>query len=164
RAIRNLILTTGDALPGLADTLTGKRVNAYAALTCTDARLLARTAPVSSSVRRRVGESISIAAHHLRCAEGDGPLAVTVEPSDDQPLVWTAKGLVSVPAPFLGYENKPLPVAGVDTMIAPYWDDLTAMPGCEHNVFVEVLGEAPSREFVIEWRNLPRFGCGLSDT
>ena len=52
------------------------------------------------------------------------PFPVHLGGREYQALFVTAKGLVSTSGPFLGYENMPLPVDGVDTLIAPYWDDL----------------------------------------
>jgi hypothetical protein len=48
------------------------------------------------------------------------------------------------------------PVAGMGDMIAPFWDDLDlrAFGFLE----TEVFGEEPTRIFVIEWDNIPRFG------
>ncbi|WP_420641433.1 hypothetical protein [Candidatus Leptofilum sp.] len=48
------------------------------------------------------------------------------------------------------------PVAGMGDMIAPYWDDLdlTSFGFLEY----DVVGEAPTRIFVLEWDNIPRFG------
>lgn len=54
------------------------------------------------------------------------------------------------------FDNTNLPVNNFNTFIAPYWDDLA--PLNEENVYYEVIGEAPHRELVIEWRNVERFG------
>jgi subtilisin family serine protease len=46
------------------------------------------------------------------------------------------------------------PTANWGTLVAPFWDSLhtaTTPPG---NVYHEVLGTAPNREWVIEWRNI----------
>jgi hypothetical protein len=44
-------------------------------------------------------------------------------------------------------------------LIAPYWDDLD--PGRNGGgVYYDVIGSAPHREFVIEWRNVGHFSGG----
>ena len=47
------------------------------------------------------------------------------------------------------------PVAGMGDMIAPFWDDLdlTSFGYLEY----DVVGEAPSRIFVLEWDDIPRY-------
>ena len=55
--------------------------------------------------------------------------------------------------------NEPLPTARLDTLVAPFWDDLVAQPGTGHNVFWEVTGVKPNRELVIEWRELEHVQC-----
>lgn len=50
--------------------------------------------------------------------------------------------------------NVRLPTTNWGTLVAPFWDSLhtaTTPPG---NVYHEVLGTAPNREWVIEWRNI----------
>ena len=37
-----------------------------------------------------------------------------------------------------------------------YWDDLN--PNDKGNVYYAVIGEAPNRELVVEWRNVERYG------
>ena len=48
------------------------------------------------------------------------------------------------------------PAAGMGEMIAPYWDDLDLR--FEGFLEVETVGVAPSRIFVIEWDDVPRYG------
>jgi hypothetical protein len=47
-----------------------------------------------------------------------------------------------------------LPTSAVERIVAPFWDDLNPQPNTPRNVFWEVLGSAPDRELVVEWRNL----------
>jgi len=45
-------------------------------------------------------------------------------------------------------------------LVAGFWDDLLCIPNTTQNVFFAVTGEAPQREFVIEWRDVSRAsGC-----
>lgn len=54
-----------------------------------------------------------------------------------------------------GYQNQALPIASYQSVIAPYWDDLD--PSRIGGVYYEVIGEAPNRELVIEWRGVSHF-------
>ncbi|MBN1205229.1 MAG: putative Ig domain-containing protein [Myxococcaceae bacterium] len=55
----------------------------------------------------------------------------------------------------LAYGNTALPNASKTTLIVPFWDDLfPGNPSATNNVFWAVTGNAPSRELVVEWRNV----------
>jgi serine protease len=57
---------------------------------------------------------------------------------------------VSLPDPFQAYSY----------MLAPFWDDLLAIPNSAQNVYWAVTGTAPNRKLVVEWRNVSRAsGC-----
>lgn len=60
--------------------------------------------------------------------------------------------------------NQPLPFSDVFTLVAPFWDDLYLDPRTDQNVFWAVLGEAPNRELVIEWRNARHRSCRADST
>jgi subtilisin family serine protease len=58
--------------------------------------------------------------------------------------------------------NIPLPSGSAteDYMVAPFWDDLLPVPNTAQNVFTEVIGQAPNRKLVVEWRDVSRAsGC-----
>jgi uncharacterized repeat protein (TIGR01451 family) len=77
-AIRNLILSSGDPKPALADkTITGRRINAYQALTCTDAPLFAVLRPLQALLG---GAAMTIAVLNINCASPAGPLTVIINP------------------------------------------------------------------------------------
>jgi uncharacterized repeat protein (TIGR01451 family) len=251
-ALRNLILSSGDPKPALADkTITGRRINAYQALTCTDAPLFAVLKP-SATVG---GAPVTIAVLNINCANPAGPLSVTINPggtvvtlvdngvapdlaandgiysgtwtpgdlcalgaytldfSNGQSLtvqVGGAQGSYHCTTPSLSwrtftgtnlnlgdddeatitlsfpirfgsasyttlrvgtngalsfhqadipFRNEGLPAGSFTTLIAPFWDDLYAVPGTSTNVFWGVLGSAPNRELVIEWRDVRRYDC-----
>ncbi len=46
--------------------------------------------------------------------------------------------------------------------IAAYWDDMD--PGATGNVFVETIGTAGNRQFIIQWDNVPYYNGGTSQT
>jgi len=68
--------------------------------------------------------------------------------------------------PFDDFLNAPLPDPLRVNLVAPFWDDLLPIPGSFHNVFVAVRGSPPTRELVIEWRDVSHFECAfpLMDT
>ena len=59
--------------------------------------------------------------------------------------------------------NEPLPSPFRSTLIAPFWDDIGAYYNPYGGVFWEVIGTAPNRELVVEWRGLERLDryCGF---
>ena len=57
RAIKNRILAGGDLKSSLTQTVTGRRLNAYGALTCTNSTVLSRLRPLGSTVSAGPGGS-----------------------------------------------------------------------------------------------------------
>jgi hypothetical protein len=55
------------------------------------------------------------------------------------------------------FDNQQLPYSSFTTLVAPFWDDL--YPTGADNVYWEVVGTAPNRELVIEWRNVRPYAC-----
>lgn len=66
-----------------------------------------------------------------------------------------SNGVISFTAPIYDFFNMPLPVEIATTLVAPLWDDLN--PSMTGSVVYEVLGSAPDRELVIEWRGVPAY-------
>jgi hypothetical protein len=60
------------------------------------------------------------------------------------------------------FDNQQLPYSSFTTLVAPFWDDL--YPTGADNVYWEVLGTAPNRELVIEWRNVRQWACQTGGT
>ncbi|MFQ5664115.1 MAG: S8 family serine peptidase [Terriglobia bacterium] len=60
--------------------------------------------------------------------------------------------------------NQPLSTSLMDTVVAPFWDDLFPVLGKAKNVFWEATGSAPNRELVVEWRNVKTFDCSGAGT
>jgi subtilisin family serine protease len=74
--IRNRILAGGENIPSLAgNTITGKRLNAYTALTCSNSVAVARVQPVGSVVAAGAGSPVSLQALQFNCGT---PQSVTV--------------------------------------------------------------------------------------
>ncbi len=58
----------------------------------------------------------------------------------------------------IDYNNQPLPVNRYVSLIAPLWADLNPSAAGEGKYLLpDTLGEEPSREFVIEWRNVNHY-------
>jgi len=68
-----------------------------------------------------------------------------------------SNGVLSFTNPVTAYSNTQLPNTSYTTLIAPFWDDL--YPTGADNVYWQVLGTAPNRELVIEWRNVRPYAC-----
>lgn len=82
-AIKNRILAGSENIGSMAGTTTtGKRLNAYGALTCLDSVVLARLRPTLNTVVGSVGTPINLDALHINCAVPNGPVDVTVNPGN----------------------------------------------------------------------------------
>jgi len=119
-------------------------------------------APTSFSYRNITGTSLNL----------DDDTAASIVPPFPVPfgggsfttLVVSSNGNVSFSAPFTDYLNASIPVPQDVTLISPFWDDLLPVVGTSQNVFWAVTGTAPSRELVIEWRNVEHFDCAVGAT
>jgi hypothetical protein len=245
RALKNLILAGGDDKPSLTDTITGKRLNAHGALTCSNSTVLSRLRPTGDAPAAATGSSVLLAVLHINCALPNGDVDVTINPGgtivtlkDDgaapdqaagdgiysgqftagapgvyslsitggetftlnvlqtyffQPvansyrtigstnnlnffdddvaeitpsfpipfgggsfssLFVSSNGTISFDSGFSNFFNTPLPVAGPQTLVAPFWTDLFEGNSSTQNVFWEETGSAPDRELVVEWRDV----------
>ncbi|MGH9777778.1 MAG: S8 family serine peptidase, partial [Candidatus Acidiferrales bacterium] len=84
----------------------------------------------------------------------------------------SANGNLNFIGPLGPFDNGHLPPTGeeqpLETLVAPFWDDLRPIQSTSQNVFWQVLGSAPNRELVIEWRDVRHFDCaefgGSNDT
>ncbi|HWN66013.1 MAG TPA: PKD domain-containing protein, partial [Haliangium sp.] len=76
--IKNLILTGGNPTPGTdGTTLTGRRINAFGSLTCTNSVLNNRFAPASDNVIVGLGTPVSLGVLSINC-ERPNPASITV--------------------------------------------------------------------------------------
>ncbi|ACY18600.1 S8 family peptidase [Haliangium ochraceum] len=66
-----------------------------------------------------------------------------------------SNGVLSFSGGITTFSNQALPSTARETIIAPYWDDLNPNSGGE--VVFATLGEAPNREFVVEYRNINHY-------
>lgn len=82
-AIKNLILSGGDTLSSLRDTVTGKRLNASAALSCSSVVTQARLLPVGKAIDGFIGMPVKLSFLHINCASPNGEVTVTVNPGGE---------------------------------------------------------------------------------
>ena len=68
-------------------------------------------------------------------------------------------GAISFGPGYISYWNESLPTPQYQTLVAPFWDDLLPYSGSKQNVFWDVIGTAPNRELVIEWRDIRYYYC-----
>ncbi len=85
RAVKNRILAGGD-FDGFIEpyTVTGRRLNAYGALTCTDSTILRRLRPLGTEMMVNAGlNPIELSVLHINCANPNGNVSVTISPTDE---------------------------------------------------------------------------------
>ena len=54
------------------------------------------------------------------------------------------------------FKNLNLPTQTVNTLVAPYWDDLTVDKN-DSDIYVQVLGESPNRRLIVEWWQMKNY-------
>src|SRR5712691_588999 len=83
RAVKNRILAGGDIVSSLGQTVTGRRLDVFGALTCSNSIVLARIQPQGSVVNSYLGRPITLSALHINCAAPNGNVTVTVSPTSE---------------------------------------------------------------------------------
>jgi subtilisin family serine protease len=83
KAIKNIILSSGETLPTLSNTIIRKRLDAYKALTCTDSVILTRLWPRLRATNLTVGETLNLSLLHINCAVPNGEVQVSVDPGGE---------------------------------------------------------------------------------
>ena len=81
--IKNRILAGGDNTSAMSDTtVTGKRLNAFGSLTCSNSVVNARLQPLTDTVLRLPGSTVNLASLHINCGEPNGSVSVSVSSSE----------------------------------------------------------------------------------
>ena len=81
--IKNRILAGGDNTSAMSDkTVTGKRLNAYGSLTCSNSVVNARLQPLTDTVLRLPGSTVNLASLHINCGDPNGSVSVSVSSSE----------------------------------------------------------------------------------
>lgn len=79
-AIKAAVLDGGDRISALSGrTVTGRRLNAYGALSCASP-VLARQLPASTTIGGGIGTPVQLAVRHVRCGVPGGNVTVSVAP------------------------------------------------------------------------------------
>jgi subtilisin family serine protease len=77
--LKNLILAGGDSISSMAGTtVSGKRLNAYGSLTCSNAVVIGRVQPPGSIVTGSVGSPLPLDALDINCGAPNGGVTVTI--------------------------------------------------------------------------------------
>jgi hypothetical protein len=96
------------------------------------------------------------------------PFAIPFGGGSFSTLYVSSNGLLSFTNAFGEYVNYALPLPDgvtpardlpVLTLLAPFWDDLYPVKGTNQNVFWGVVGTAPNRQLVVEWRDVRHYDC-----
>jgi hypothetical protein len=82
RAIKNLLLTGGNTVSSMSNTISGKRINANGSMTCSNTVVQSRLQPIASTISASPGVPVHLGYLHVRCAAGSGPVNVTVSPGN----------------------------------------------------------------------------------
>jgi subtilisin family serine protease len=90
--IKNAILSGGDALPDLQNTITGNRLNAYGALSCTNAPLFRRLNPINLNNAGTTGTPITFSYLNINCHQPAGSATLQVQVSDGSMVELTDDG------------------------------------------------------------------------
>jgi len=82
RAIRNLLLSGGDTVAAASQTISGKRLNAYGSITCSNVSVERRLQPSLDTIVGNTGTAITLAELNINCGQPAGPVTVTVSPGN----------------------------------------------------------------------------------
>lgn len=83
RGVRNLIMAGGEARSSLANTISGRRLDALGSLACADAPLVSRVRPLGSQIQVGIGAAVELSVLNVNCADPAGNVTVTVNPSGE---------------------------------------------------------------------------------
>jgi subtilisin family serine protease len=110
------------------------------------------------------GTALSVEDETVHTVTAPFPIKFNGSLSGYTSLYVTSNGTISVTDNVNpGYINSTLPTNAVNSLIAPYWDDLTPTSGTS-DVFVATIGAAPNRKFVVEWRNIRHYNVNGTAT
>ncbi len=86
------------------------------------------------------------------------PVAVRFGGQSFSSLTISANGFISLSGQDADYLNAPLPVSGLSSFLAVLWDDLIGKPATSQGtVYWQVIGTAPSRQVVVQWKDLAHY-------
>lgn len=153
RALKNLILASGDTLSALSNTITRKRLNAHGALTCSNSVVLSRLRPIQDTIFAGVGVTVNLSALHINCANPNGTVTVTVTPGGTTVTLHdNGSGFDQIAGDGI-YSGQWVPTtAGIYTLSFPDGDAVT----------VRVLNPYSSSLVPFAWRDITDTGISLN--
>jgi hypothetical protein len=154
RAIRNLLLAGGDPTPALQNTVSGRRLNAFGAMTCTNSNVSGRLFPTTEIASAATGVPVNFAVLNINCSQPAGAVQVTVSPGG-QVIPLTDDGLGTDVASGDGiYSGSFTPTApGVYTLAFSTGNTLT----------VQVLNNYRAANAVLNYRPINGTNLNLGD-
>ena len=99
----------------------------------------------------------------VKSATIEPPFPLAFGGSSFDRLFVSDNGVLTFDGPATGYTifRFSLPTTRATTLVVPFWEDLYPPPETDQTVYSAVTGTAPTRELVVEWRNLTRYRpCG----
>src|SRR4029078_11487581 len=75
-------LTGGDTVSSMANTITGKRINANGGIRCSNKVIQGRLQPVASTISASPNVPVYLAYENINCATPNGTVSVSVSPGN----------------------------------------------------------------------------------
>jgi subtilase family serine protease len=120
---------------------------------------LSNYAPVSTVFNWRTFTGASLNLGDDAAAQITSPFPILFGGGNFTSLFVGSNGYISFSNAFTEYFNLSLPTSRISTLVSPFWDDLSPTSNQAQNVYWGVLGTAPNRELVVEWRDVPHYSC-----
>lgn len=104
-----------------------------------------------------LGDKLSFQDEAVYQIKSPFPLSFGKANANYTTLYVSSNGTISLTDSFVSPSNKPLPLYSVQTLIAPYWTDLDPKKAYlkKPSLSYAVIGAAPNRQLVVEWRDAP---------
>ena len=84
RTIKNLILAGGDTVSSMANTITGKRINANGGMTCSNKVGIQGPATVANTISASPGVPVNLGYQNINCATPNGNVSVSMSPGNSR--------------------------------------------------------------------------------
>ncbi len=125
RAIKNLILAGGNSVASMATTtVTGRRLNAFGSLTCSNVAVESRVKPSTDMVPAIAGQAITLSVLNINCASPNGEVTVTVS-GGNAPVTLKDDGVSPDQVAGDGiYSGSFTPISGRYTLTFPAGDNV----------------------------------------
>lgn len=108
----------------------------------------------SARYRYRAITGTNLNLSYYQAAQITSPFPIQFGGGGYNNLTVGASGIISFNG-FFNVNNSPIPDSQATTLVAPFWTYLFPFgSGTNNNVFWEVVGSAPNRELVVEWRDV----------